>query len=616
VTRVIVKTLKRQAALIFRVLSITFILSALSFHVNARVFLFRQHNPASAGYTNPPESPLVIALALVKIDDGIAQLTWTSQPGIFELIRTDPSGIPTIIYTGTDLTYTDIITSPYCGNTSLSYSVQLAGVSGSSSNTVSGIFIDHNKPADPLLDSISVDSQGHPVITWIPSSSADVTAYRINTKKPDTSWPELITVPGRSTSSYTAYSLSACTDILTFNVNAKDLCENYSTSMDGYDHPLSTMKIEQPAVNYCDRTAVLTWNKYLTMNPALREYQVYRQEGSAPYALLGTTSPGVTTYTDRTGFKVGLDYLYYVRAVSQYPVKSSSSCKIGFTFSNPPEPDTLSLDYVSVTGEHQVSMGIYFGPPETVGTIQVLRSETADGPFDTIASIPRKDLGDIVDSSAHVNQGSYYYKIDVLDPCGEFVRASERARTVFLSCRTNSDESHALTWNPYEGWRGGVDHYEVNRLVNDIADAANPIASTVSATYTDFLPPSLSGENIISYFVTAIEADVATPDKSVSNTVQAIRQPQVLMPNAFVPRGIKNNRFRPVMDYFVDEGNYQLLVYNKWWQLVFISTDKSIGWDGKFNGEYAPGGIYYYSLKYNSLTGGSFTKTGLLLLVE
>ena len=150
--------------------------------------------------------------------------------------------------------------------------------------------------------------------------------------------------------------------------------------------------------------------------------------------------------------------------------------------------------------------------------------------------------------------------------------------------------------------------------MNDVAEPA--FSNGTDTTYTDQPAALKQGEDIISFFITATEAKASSPHQSVSNTVRAIKQPQVLMPNAFVPRGINNNRFRPVMDYFVDEGNYQLMVYNKWWQQVFISRDKSIGWDGKFNGEYAPGGIYYYRLNYKSRTGNSYSKTGVLLLVE
>ena len=67
---------------------------------------------------------------------------------------------------------------------------------------------------------------------------------------------------------------------------------------------------------------------------------------------------------------------------------------------------------------------------------------------------------------------------------------------------------------------------------------------------------------------------------------------------------------------FVDEGNYKLLIYNKWGLLVFSSDDKNIGWNGKFKGEYAPVGMYYYHLQYSSFTGDLFTKVGALMLLE
>lgn len=55
------------------------------------------------------------------------------------------------------------------------------------------------------------------------------------------------------------------------------------------------------------------------------------------------------------------------------------------------------------------------------------------------------------------------------------------------------------------------------------------------------------------------------------------------MPNAFTPNGDGlNDLIKPIT-----KGNlvqYQMLIYNRWGQLVFSSADISLGWDGKFKG--------------------------------
>jgi gliding motility-associated-like protein len=70
------------------------------------------------------------------------------------------------------------------------------------------------------------------------------------------------------------------------------------------------------------------------------------------------------------------------------------------------------------------------------------------------------------------------------------------------------------------------------------------------------------------------------------------------MPTAFSPNGDGlNDFFRPALQS-VDEGDYEFLIYNRWGQLVFFTTNPSIGWDGKTNGRPADPGAYQYIVKY------------------
>lgn len=73
---------------------------------------------------------------------------------------------------------------------------------------------------------------------------------------------------------------------------------------------------------------------------------------------------------------------------------------------------------------------------------------------------------------------------------------------------------------------------------------------------------------------------------------------KVFMPTAFSPNGDGlNDFFRPALQS-VDEGDYEFLIYNRWGQLVFFTTNPLIGWDGKTNGRPADPGAYQYIVKY------------------
>jgi gliding motility-associated-like protein len=69
------------------------------------------------------------------------------------------------------------------------------------------------------------------------------------------------------------------------------------------------------------------------------------------------------------------------------------------------------------------------------------------------------------------------------------------------------------------------------------------------------------------------------------------------IPNTFIPdEDGKNDIFKPITDFEIIE--WEFCVYNRWGQLVFITDNKEMGWDGKYRGVISPDGVYAYVLKY------------------
>ncbi|MFM9985524.1 MAG: gliding motility-associated C-terminal domain-containing protein [Flavobacteriales bacterium] len=92
-------------------------------------------------------------------------------------------------------------------------------------------------------------------------------------------------------------------------------------------------------------------------------------------------------------------------------------------------------------------------------------------------------------------------------------------------------------------------------------------------------------------------------------------EPEMKMPNVFTPDGDGNNeKFGPLAK---DIKNYSLLIYNRWGDKVYESTDFNDGWNGKFNGSEMTSGTYYYLLKYEELcTGVKVDTEGTLTLLR
>ena len=93
--------------------------------------------------------------------------------------------------------------------------------------------------------------------------------------------------------------------------------------------------------------------------------------------------------------------------------------------------------------------------------------------------------------------------------------------------------------------------------------------------------------------------------------------PTFYLPSAFIPESdIAENRvFKPIGNS-ISEENYEMLLFDRWGQLVFVSRHPEYGWDGRINGNPAPQGTYSYSIKYVDIEGKPNSVHGNVLLLR
>lgn len=86
----------------------------------------------------------------------------------------------------------------------------------------------------------------------------------------------------------------------------------------------------------------------------------------------------------------------------------------------------------------------------------------------------------------------------------------------------------------------------------------------------------------------------------------------VWIPSAFTPDEDGINDLFQVKG--IDFSSYWLVVYNRWGQKVFESNQSDLGWNGYFENEPAPVGIYAYRFKYKLGSGIAGVRKGNFLL--
>ncbi|MEO6963924.1 MAG: gliding motility-associated C-terminal domain-containing protein [Puia sp.] len=88
------------------------------------------------------------------------------------------------------------------------------------------------------------------------------------------------------------------------------------------------------------------------------------------------------------------------------------------------------------------------------------------------------------------------------------------------------------------------------------------------------------------------------------------------VPNAFTPNSDgRNDIFQPKYRCLLSD--YELKIFNRYGQLIFVSRDSGVGWDGLFGSQQQPTGVYVWMLSYkDNLTGKDLRKDGTVVLIR
>ncbi|MCB9166363.1 MAG: gliding motility-associated C-terminal domain-containing protein [Flavobacteriales bacterium] len=95
---------------------------------------------------------------------------------------------------------------------------------------------------------------------------------------------------------------------------------------------------------------------------------------------------------------------------------------------------------------------------------------------------------------------------------------------------------------------------------------------------------------------------------SISNEACAIQEAQFWVPNAFIVGGV-NSDFKPVTAY-TDFRAYTFIIYNRWGQEIWSTTDPNEAWKGTVKGSFVPQGVYAYYCGFENGAGRRFEKRG------
>jgi gliding motility-associated-like protein len=203
----------------------------------------------------------------------------------------------------------------------------------------------------------------------------------------------------------------------------------------------------------------------------------------------------------------------------------------------------------------------------------------------------------------------------VYDSCEKkHLTSNNFARTIHLAGEIGTGSTITLQWNPYEGWENGIEKYELYREVDGVSDTTVELSGAVTS-YDDNIADLTGGEGNFSYYLKAFEKD-GNNAMSQSNKVTIELESSIDIPNAFIPGGPPpDHEFKPIVD-FIEQGFYQMLIFNKWGQQIFESNSVDTGWDGKYENDYVPAGTYVYMISFRNARGETVEKRGTVSVLR
>lgn len=129
----------------------------------------------------------------------------------------------------------------------------------------------------------------------------------------------------------------------------------------------------------------------------------------------------------------------------------------------------------------------------------------------------------------------------------------------------------------------------------------NSIASTYTASATG------------SYSVVVTDTDGCTGSDQINVTVDC---PEIYFPAAFTPNGDTFNDEFGALGSISSIKTYKLLVYGRWGEIVFSSTDPNKRWNGKYKGKTVATQAFIWTVTYTVGTLATEFRSGSVLLIH
>ena len=297
---------------------------------------------------------------------------------------------------------------------------------------------------------------------------------------------------------------------------------------------------------------------------------------------------------------------YCYRVVNNYSNGLiSTSGEVCVTAFSTDTPDPVE-DITSSITDNEINITWEIPPTEAPGRYFLYKS-TNNEPQVLIDTV---DTNTFVDGDIGIPDNTYCYSFSYEDECGNLSDIGAVTCPVILMGEQDTDNQVSLSWTGYQGWVLGVNQY----FVDIFDDQGNLVESVPVGNGLSFIDDPIGrGPQILFYQIRAVSND-PVPKVSLSNLFRVQLEVLFFIPNAFTPNGDDLNDFFEARGQFFQ--SFSLKIFNRWGELIFVSDNADVGWDGTFNGKPMPEAAYVYRVDVTDFTGLQTTKQGAVLLLR
>ena len=389
-------------------------------------------------------------------------------------------------------------------------------------------------------------------------------------------------ISGSTADSFLLSGLSLNNTFYCFRLVAESLCDGSSF----ISNEACTILLEAEATNDGN---FINWNSSFFQSSRLFRNGQLINEGTAPFLDFAVLCGQEDTYTVEATDANGLIY----RSLPQ-----TITAIAGVPF--------LPIEHISTNIINNQELLISWTTPEGLNPegFNIYRRGSKDERYVFVDSANTNSL---TISNLDFARQQFFFNVTYTNSCGgESPYAIDAPNILLQGNQTN--QLINLRWSAFTGYGNELIAYTITQFDDNMG-----VIRSVEADLNTSLSVDISDEDLqrFIYQVTATSADGKT---STSNIFILKKPPFFTVPSAFSPNGDGLNEELKVLGKFIEE--VELLVYDRWGNLLFKTTTLEKGWNGYLAGREAPQGTYTYSLSVTDKYGERYSKSGTVNLIR